>query len=237
VRPSRRNNKSQLDAEAQDDPEERWLNAAREIRERIDALGPESPERHAYDQLKALRGEGSLLHALGAMLRQVRMAESRLAADQNRKRENASAISKLRSIASLLERRQRRAIADARVNAFIDATFPIGFIRELPDGIAYFEADDARPPARQVLGLGGHSGGGSNPRSKLSIRHAAVGRCAEECRGATGENCDKPVGILAATMFDLKDATAKNVERWREQYVRALGLDASITTKHEEDDV
>jgi hypothetical protein len=223
MRSPRRSNKSQLDVEAQDDPEERWLNAAREIRERIDALGPESPEGRAYDQLRALMGEGSLLHALGAMLRQVRMAESRLAADQDRKRENASAISKLHSIASLLERRQKRAIADARVNTFFDLTFPLGFIRELPDAIAYFEGDNERPPARHVLGLGKHSGGGANPRSNQSIKHAAVGRCAEEIQGSTGKNCDKPIAILAAMMFGgLEGTTATDVERWRKQYVRAV---------------
>ena len=87
MRPTRRNNKSQLDAEAQDDPEERWLNAAREIHERIGALGPESPEGRAYDQLKAIMGEGSLIDALQKMLRQVRTTESLLAADKNRKKE------------------------------------------------------------------------------------------------------------------------------------------------------
>jgi hypothetical protein len=115
VRPPRRNNKSPLDAEAQDDPEERWVNAAREIRERIERLGPGSPEGRAYGQLKALMGEGSLLHALGAMLRQVRMAESRLAADRDRKRENALGPKYLKWLKTTFERRQRRAIADARV--------------------------------------------------------------------------------------------------------------------------
>jgi hypothetical protein len=227
MRPSRRNNKSQLDAEAQDDSEERWGNTAREICEYIERRGPESSEGRAYDQLKALMGEGSLLHALGAMLRQVRIAESRLAADKNRKKENASATSKLRWVAALLERRQKRAIADARVNTFFDLTFPLGFIRELPNAIAYFEGDNELPSARLVLGLGKHSGGGANRRSKLSIKHAAVGRCAEEAQAATGENCDKPVGVLAAMMFGLEDATATNVERWREQYVRAVGLEAA----------
>ena len=47
----------------------------------------------AYDQLKAIMGEGSLLNALGGMLRQVRTAESLLAADKDRKSENATAIS------------------------------------------------------------------------------------------------------------------------------------------------
>jgi hypothetical protein len=236
VRPTRKKTASQLDAEAQEDPEERWLNAAREIRERIDILGPESPEGRAYDQLEALLGEGSLIDALQRMLRQVRMAESRLAADQSqkRKKENASATSKLRWVASLLERRERRAIADARVNVFMDFTFPGGFIRELPNAIAYFEGDDEGPSARQVIGLGAKSGGGGKARSKLSIRHAVVGRCAEEIHGVTGENCDKPVGILAAMMFEgLKDATATNVGRWRKQWVRAVGFDASAATKPE----
>jgi hypothetical protein len=197
MRPTRKKAASQLEAEAQGDPEELWRAAVHEIRQHIDALGTESPEGRAYAQLKALMGEGSLLHALGTMLRQVRMAESRLAADLGRKKENASAISKLRSVAALLERRQERAVADVRVNAFIDLTFPLGFIRELTDGIAYFEADNEGPSARRVIGLGKHSGGGANLRSILSIKHAAVGRCAEEAKQATGKNCDKPVGVLA----------------------------------------
>jgi hypothetical protein len=222
MRATRRNNTSQLDVEAQGDPEERRRSVAREIRERIGALDPESPERHAYDQLKALMGEGWLIDALQKMQRQVRTAESLLAADKNRKRDNASAISRLRWVASLLEQRQRRAIADARVNNFIDATFPVGFIRALPDAMLYFEGDNEGPWARQVIGLGKHSGGGANPRSKLSIIHAAVGRCAEEIHGATGENCDEAVGVLAAMLFDLEDATANNVERWRKQRVLAV---------------
>jgi hypothetical protein len=181
-------------------------------------------------------GEGSLLHALGAMLRQVRMAESRLAADRDWKRENALGPKYLKWLKTTFERRQRRAIADARVYTFIDGTFPLGLIRELPDGIAYFEGDDERWSAHQVLGLGKHSGGGSNKRSNRSIRHAAVGRCAEECQGVTSENCDKPIGILAAMMFGLEDATAKNVERWRKQWVRAIGLDAAEAAKPEPED-
>ena len=164
-------------------------------------------------------GEGSLLNALVAMQRQVRTNESLLAADKNRKRENETAISKLRSIASLLEQRQKRAITNARVNTFFDLTFPLGFIRELPDAIAYFEGDNERPPARQAIGLGKKSGGGAGKRSKLSIKHTAVGRCAEEIQHATGENCDKSVGVLAAMMFGLEEI---NVARWRKQWVQAV---------------
>jgi hypothetical protein len=222
MRSTRKNNTSQLDAEAQGDPQELLHNAVRNILERIDKLDPKSPEGRAYDQLKELMGEGSLLDALQKMLRQVRMAEGRLAADKDRKRENALAIKKLHSIASLLAQRQMRAIADARVNAFMDFTFPLGFIRELEGAIDYFEGDDEGPSARQVIGLGKHSGGGADPRSKLSIKHAVVGRCAEEIHGATGKNCDKPVGTLAAMMFGLKDATAYNVEKWRKQWVDAV---------------
>ena len=230
--PARRNNTSPIDVEAQGDPEEQWRNAARKIYERIVALGPESPEGRAYDQLEALMGEGWLMDVLQRMLRQVRTAEGLLAADKNRKREKEAAINKLRSLTSLLKRRQRRAMADARVNAFMDGTFPLGLIRELPDAIAYFEGDNKRPSARKVIGLGGHSGGGVNKRSKLSIKHAVIGRCAEEIRIATeklqiatSENCDEAVGILAAMMFGLKDATPSNVERWRKQWVLAgLGV-------------
>ena len=229
--PTRKSNASPIDIEAQGDAEERRLDAAREILERISDLGPESLEARAYDQLKALIGEGALLNALGGMLRHVRTAESLLAADKDRKSENATAIRQLRSIKSLLEQRQKRAIADSRVNAFIDATFPLGFIRELPDAIAYFEGDNERKPARQVIGLGKQSGGGINPRSKLSIRHASVGRCVEEIQHSTGENvdeavvkiCNKSVGILAATLFGLKAATAYNVAKWRQQWVDGRG--------------
>jgi hypothetical protein len=217
--PTRRSNTSQLDAEAQGDPDERWRKAAGEILEQINAKGPQSPERRAYDQLKEIMGEGSLIDALQRMLRQVLTNESLLAADKGRKRENETAISKLRSLTSLLDQRQRRAIVDARINAVFDLTFPLGFIRELPNAIAYFEGDDERLPARQVIGLGKKSGGGVHKRSKLSIRHNAVGRCAEEAQRTTGVNCDKPIGILATMMFGLEGVTASEVEQWRKQWV------------------
>ena len=198
------------------------------------------PARKAYDRLAAAMGErsllhddrqtageGALLHDLAQMVGHAQLSPDRLKADAMRRDENQTMAASLAKIKAFLDRRQEKAVEDARTFNRADATIPFGFMAEIDRALAYFEAD--QPHARGMTGVGARSGGGDGARSLMSARFAAVGRFAEQVRIETGEPHDADVAVLAEALLQVgrsahppqpRGVAARDVARWRLDYAR-----------------
>lgn len=184
-----------------------------------------TPAREAYDRLAAAMGEGSLVHGLAQMVGHARLSPDRLKADAMRRDENEAMLAKLAEIKACLDRRQAKAIEDARTFNRADGTFPARFMAEIDRALAYFEAD--QPHARGMTGVGARSGGGDGERSLMSARFAAVGRFAEQVRLEIGEPYDAEVALLAEALLQVgrsakgpRAVAARDVKAWRLEYAR-----------------